>query len=335
MSSPRILTTVVGSYPLPDWLTALPSEQALVDATAVVFKTQELAGIDVVADGELYRFDINHPETNGMIDYFIRPLQHMRTSVSRGDLRDFRALSQMSFRAKPAGVVDGALGEGTLNLPRDYDRARALTKAPLKFTITSPYMLARTLLDKHYCKLDDLTYALAEILADQVAEIDAEVLQVDEANITGNPVDAAWLPAALNRIFDKVQGKPAIHLCFGNYGGQSIQKGHWQQLIGFLNALHIDHVVGELAFRGYDELVHFKDLRPDIGFGLSVIDIKRTVVETPDEIARRIELAEKLLGADRVRWVHPDCGFWMLKRSIADAKMRALVKGRDLYLGRA
>jgi 5-methyltetrahydropteroyltriglutamate--homocysteine methyltransferase len=68
MTKPRIETTVVGSYPVPDWLTALPSEQALVDATRVVLHTQERAGIDLVCDGELYRFDVNHPETNGMIE---------------------------------------------------------------------------------------------------------------------------------------------------------------------------------------------------------------------------------------------------------------------------
>src|ERR1035441_5865741 len=68
-SMPLLRTTVVGSYPAPDWLIALPSQQALIDATRVVFKTQELAGVDVVADGELYRFDVNHPETNGMIEY--------------------------------------------------------------------------------------------------------------------------------------------------------------------------------------------------------------------------------------------------------------------------
>ena len=65
-ANPRIKTTVVGSYPVPDWLVASPSEQALVDATRVVLNTQEQAGIDVVCDGELYRFDINHPETNGI-----------------------------------------------------------------------------------------------------------------------------------------------------------------------------------------------------------------------------------------------------------------------------
>jgi len=57
-------------------------------------------------------------------------------------------------------------------------------------------------------------------------------------------------------------------------------------------------------------------------------------VEGPDEVARRIERAEEMLGPGRVRWVHPDCGFWMLKRSVADRKMEALVRGRDRYLGR-
>src|SRR5688500_15436490 len=71
--SPRILTTTVGSYPVPDWLAALPSEQGVIDATRVVFNLQRQAGIDLPTDGELYRFDVNHPDTNGMIEYFIRP----------------------------------------------------------------------------------------------------------------------------------------------------------------------------------------------------------------------------------------------------------------------
>src|SRR5688572_27384228 len=71
---PRILTTTVGSYPVPDWLAALPSEQAVIDATRVVFNIQRQAGIDLPTEGELYRFDVNHPDTNGMIEYFIRPM---------------------------------------------------------------------------------------------------------------------------------------------------------------------------------------------------------------------------------------------------------------------
>ena len=81
MRPPRIRTTVVGSYPVPEWLAAAPSEQALTDATRVVLHTQEQAGIDLVCDGELYRFDLNHPETNGMIEYFVRPLSGVRADI--------------------------------------------------------------------------------------------------------------------------------------------------------------------------------------------------------------------------------------------------------------
>src|SRR3954468_6998939 len=117
---PSILTTVVGSYPIPDWLVALPSRQALIDATRVVFKTQEMAGIDVVADGELYRFDVNHPDTNGMIEYFTRALSGVRSHVTRSDIANFSRQEGMSYRAEPAGVVEGPIDEGTLNLARDY-----------------------------------------------------------------------------------------------------------------------------------------------------------------------------------------------------------------------
>lgn len=335
MSSPSIKTTVVGSYPVLDWLVAAPSRQALTDATAVVLKTQELAGIDLVADGELYRFDVNHPETNGMIEYFVRPLDNVRSRVTRADIRAFQEQKGMGFRVQPAAVVEGALGPGMLNLVDDYRRVRRLTKAPLKFTITGPHMLAKTLLDRHYGNLPALAHALAEVVAEQVREIDAEVVQFDEANLPGSPEEAEWAADALNILLDAVPTTPAVHLCFGNYGGQSIQRGTWEALIGYMNRLHVDHMVLEFAYRGYDEVAFFKDLRPEIGLGVGVIDIKRTVIETPEEVARRIELAAGAVGAERIRYVHPDCGFWMLKRNIADGKMRALVAGRDLFEGRA
>jgi 5-methyltetrahydropteroyltriglutamate--homocysteine methyltransferase len=281
----------------------------------------------------------------------------------------------MSFRSEPAGVVEGPIDEGTLNLPRDYRRARALTNHPLKFTLTGPHMLCKTLMDHHYDDREDLAMAIAHALAKQVADLNPQVLQIDEANITGHPHEAPWAAEAINVVLDAVGtgsregsgsrvrdsaretglptsvghaaspqsavGNPqsatperAVHLCFGNYGGQSIQHGTWAKLTDFLNRLHADHVVLEFAFRGYAELEHFKALRPDLAIGLGVIDIKTNTVESPDTVAARIAEGEKILGQGRIKWVHPDCGFWMNKRSIADRKMEALVKGRDLYLGR-
>ena len=107
-SEPAILTTTVGCYPVPDWLPALPSEQARLDATRVVFDTQRQAGIDLPTDGELYRFDVNHPDTNGMIEYFIRPMAGIRSQVGRSDHECFARRAAMSFRRKAAGRGGGA-----------------------------------------------------------------------------------------------------------------------------------------------------------------------------------------------------------------------------------
>ena len=333
-SKPRIQTTVVGSYPAPDWLLALPSEQAVVDATRVVLAVQEEAGIDLVCDGELYRFDPNHPETNGMIEYFVQPMAGIRTAVTFDESVAYRAQMGMRFRTRPPGVVDDAITAGTLDLPVACMRAKRLTRRPLKFTLTGPHMLAKTLVDNHYGNVAKLADAIADVLAAQVAHIDAEVVQLDEANLPGSPDEWQWAAGAINRVLDQVKTKAAVHLCFGNYGGQSIQKGAWGKLIGYLNALHVDHIVMENAHRPAEELAVFRDLRPEIGMGLGVVDIKRTEVENADDIARAIERAESVIGVGRVRYIHPDCGFWMLKRGIADAKIAALVKGRDLYEGR-
>ena len=172
-SKPRILTTTVGSYPVPDWLAALPSEQAVIDATRVVFDLQRQAGIDLPTDGELYRFDVNHPDTNGMIEYFIRPMAGISSVVGRSVTEEFSSHHPMGFRRKPAGVVTGKLGEGSLNLLADCQRAAAVAGGPFKFTVTSPYMLARTLLDHHYGNFDKLTMALGEVLAAQMPGLPA------------------------------------------------------------------------------------------------------------------------------------------------------------------
>jgi 5-methyltetrahydropteroyltriglutamate--homocysteine methyltransferase len=332
-SASRIKTTVVGSYPMPDWLQALPSEQALTDATRVVISIQEQAGIDLVCDGELSRFDVNHPETNGMIEYFVRPMSGMRSAITFDELVTYRSQPGMGFRTRPPAVVEGAVSAGTLDLPRACARARQLASKPFKFTLTGPHMLAKSLINKHYGNVPDLAMAIGDALAEQVRHLDADVVQLDEANLPGNPEEWEWAAAAINRVLDAVKTTPAVHLCFGNYGGQSIQKGRWESLINYLNALHVDHVVMETARRPADELAVFKQLRPEIGLGLGVIDIKATVIESPDSIARAIERAENLLGPGRVRYVHPDCGFWMLKRNIADGKIRALVEGRNRYEG--
>lgn len=331
----RIKTTVVGSYPTPQWLFGNTSRGALRDAVMVALKTQELAGIDVVADGELNRFNPSHPETNGMIDYFVSRMDGIRSRFSITDIRKFREDAGMAYRSEPAGIVIGEVEEGTLNLQRDFEFIRPLTCHPLKFTCTGPHMLAKVLTDRHYASRADLAMAIARVLRRQLESIDAAVVQLDEANISGHPEDREWALDAINHVLEGVRTERAVHICFGNYGGQTVQKGFWKDLLPFLNGLQADHLVLEFARRGYDELEAFRELDPRIGLGLGVVDIKDNEIESPEVIARRLHHAARLLGPERVRYIHPDCGFWMLQRSVADGKMRALAAGRNLFEGRS
>jgi 5-methyltetrahydropteroyltriglutamate--homocysteine methyltransferase len=271
-----------------------------------------------------------------MIEYFVRPLAGVRAQIGFSEWIEYSRGAATRFRTRPPGVVEGPIGAGSLNLPVACARARALTSRPFKFTLTGPHMLAKMLHDRHYRDPEKLAHALGDVLAEQVANVDADVIQIDEANLPGHPQEWKWAAATINKVLAAVpaRAKAAVHLCFGNYGGQSIQKGGWAMLMDYLNALRVDHIVMETAHRPPEELAVFKDLRPEIGFGLGVVDIKRTEVESADDIARAIEHADKVLGRGRVKYIHPDCGFWMLQRNMADGKTRALAKGRDLYEGR-
>src|SRR5258708_14457344 len=127
----------------------------------------------------------------------------------------------MRFRARPPGVVVGPLGAGTLNLSLACARARRLAAKPLKFTLTGPHMLAKTLHDLHYRSPEKLAHAIAEVLAAQVKHLDADVIQVDEANLPGHPAEWQCAAETINKVLKTLpkKAKTAVHLCFGNYGG--------------------------------------------------------------------------------------------------------------------
>ena len=197
-------------------------------------------------------------------------------------------------------------------------------------------MLARTLLDNHYRDFETLLMAIAGVLAQQVAGLPCDCLQVDEANIPGNPADAPLAANAINCVLDAFHGKRAVHLCFGNYGGQTIQKGEWRALDRLpepaprgppraRNGAPSAGRSGAAERRGpADQDRHRRDRCEDQSH-------RNRRRKSP----ARSSAPKRSLGPGRVGWIHPDCGFWMLKRSIADRKIAALAAGRDLYLGSA
>ena len=328
-------TTVVGSYPVPEWLKQCSDEETVGDALTVVMDAQRRAGVEVICDGELGRWDLERRAPGGMVERFVRPLEGVSAELTRGQLEAYRSRGEMAFRSAPPGVVVGPLGDGRLNLKQDWDRARARTEAPLKFTLSSPYLIAKTVADAHYGDLESLAMAFAELLAGQLAGIDAAVVQVDEPNLPGSHGDGALAAAAINRLLEGAEPgtERAVHLCFGNYGGQMIQHGDYGRLIDFMNALRCDHLVLETTRRSPEEVDRLGDVRADIRLGLGVIDVKDLQVEAPDLVARRIEALARRVGAERIAYLHPDCGLRVLPRTVADGKLRALVAGRDRFLG--
>ena len=114
----------------------------------------------MVSDGELMRFDPSHPETNGMVDYFVSQMDGIRKHFTLSDFDRFRADRASGYRLLSAGMVVDKIGDGTLNLPRDYEFARALTSTPLKITCTGT-MLARVLTNCFYKDVAELAMEIA------------------------------------------------------------------------------------------------------------------------------------------------------------------------------
>ena len=112
------------------------------------------------------------------------------------------------FRAKPPGVVEGPIGAGSLNLPIACARGRALATKPFKFTLTGPHMLAKMLHDRHYQDPEKLAHAIADVLAEQVKRLDADVIQVDEANLPGHPDEWKWAAATINKVLRRFPRSP-------------------------------------------------------------------------------------------------------------------------------
>src|SRR5256712_13740715 len=137
MAAP-VNATGVGSYPILPWMVGNPSRLVRRDAVMAVLKTQELAGLDLVTDGELMRFDAGHPEANGMVEYFVSRLDGIRRAFSPADFESYRADRVAGSQFLAGMFVVGPITEGSLNLPQDCEFSRSLTRLPFKFTCTGP-----------------------------------------------------------------------------------------------------------------------------------------------------------------------------------------------------
>ena len=331
-------TTVVGSYSVPEWLERLKTEyyqrrisaRHLTEIHEVAIKAavkdQELAGIDIVSDGELRR--------DNDVDYFLARIPGVHIP-QRAKTDYFDYYDAEVTRPLPEGPLTGAgAGPGAepglgLGLADDFRFTRQLTQRPVKFSFTGPFSLSRRIRDGAYSAPGDLVRALARRLnaeARELAAAGADFLQIDEPFLAGYPEHVELAVEAVNLVVEGVPATWALHVCYGNRYARPSWEGHYDFLFPAVKTARVDQIVLEFARKGLDDLRLIRQHDWDRWLGFGVIDVKSPQVETAEVVASRIRRALEYVPADRLM-VNPDCGLRHLAPEVAIAKLHAMVAG--------
>jgi 5-methyltetrahydropteroyltriglutamate--homocysteine methyltransferase len=321
-------TTVVGSYSVPEWLERLKTEyyqrrisaQHLTEIHEVAIKAavkdQELAGIDIVSDGELRR--------DNDVDYFLARIPGVHIPQrAKSDYFDYYE-AEVTRPLPELPEADAGLG-----LADDFRFTRQLTQQPIKFSFTGPFSLSRRIRDDAYQEPGALVRALARRLnaeAHALAEAGADLLQIDEPFLAGYPEQVELAVEAVNIVTEDVNVSWALHVCYGNRYARPTWEGHYDFLFPAVKAARVDQVVLEFARKGLDDLRLIRQHGWDKWLGLGVIDVKNPEVEAAELVASRIRRALEYVPADRLM-INPDCGLRHLAPEVARQKLRAMVAG--------
>ena len=318
-------TTVVGSYSVPEWLERLKTEyyqrrisaQHMAEINEVAIKAavkdQELAGIDIVSDGELRR--------DNDVDYFLARIPgvniRQRAKADYFDYYDAEVTRPLPELPEGLGLAD------------DFRFTRQVTERPIKFSFTGPFSLSRRIRDDAYSEPGDLVRALARRLnaeARELAKAGAELLQIDEPFLAGYPDQVELAIEAVNIVTEGVNATWALHVCYGNRYARPSWEGHYDFLFPAVKAARVDQVVLEFARKGLDDLRLIRQHGWDKWLGLGVIDVKNPEVEAAELVASRIRRALEYVPAERLM-INPDCGLRHLAPDVARQKLRAMVAG--------
>jgi 5-methyltetrahydropteroyltriglutamate--homocysteine methyltransferase len=325
-------TTVVGSYSVPEWLERLKTEyyQRRISAAHLgeiyevaikaAVKDQEMAGIDIVSDGELRR--------DNDIDYFLARVPGVHIAQrAKSDYYDY-------YEAEVAAPLPDD-DKTSLGLAADFAFTRTLTDRPIKFSFTGPFSLSRRIADTAYTDPADLVRALARRLnaeARLLAGAGATLLQIDEPYLAGYPEQAELAIEAVNIVTDGIPATWALHVCYGNRYARPSWEGHYDFLFPAVLAARVDQLVLEFARKGLEDLHLIKEHDWHSSLGLGVIDVKSATVESPELVAARIRRALEFVPPGRLM-INPDCGLRHLAPDVARRKLRAMVAGAAIVRG--
>ncbi len=347
-------TTMVGSYPRPAWFTqqlagrdvldafkVAPHAEAFHDATRVVIRDQEEAGLDNLTDGQMW-FDDYAMGIGSFLWYWLErthgfsseKLPHPARDKAKG--RDIWALDEAGGVA-----VDGPIARGPVRMALIYQWAQSHTARPIKACVGAGPVQLSTLAHFRSGPVKnryDLSRALADIFKAEIAELCAagcKHIQLEDLGawmpfLSGDK-DFAWVTEVVNRVMDEIPAgvERTWHFCLGNAWGNKLEgmtRGGYRAVLPHYHGVKVDKYVLDYACAEMEDIELLRELPDDKGVAVGVIDVRSLEIEHPEQVAERTRKVLKHIGAERVT-LTTDCGMKQLPRTVAIQKLRALVGG--------
>jgi 5-methyltetrahydropteroyltriglutamate--homocysteine methyltransferase len=332
-----VVTTVVGSYPQPNWLIdrerladRLPPrvrarelwrvpepflEEAQDDATRLAVQDMERAGVDVITDGEMRRESYSN---------------RFATALDGIDLDEPGVALDRTGHENPVPRVVGPIRRTRPVEVRDVEFLRSITRRRIKITVPGPFTMAQQAQNDHYADERSLALAYADAVNDELRDLKAagaDVVQIDEPYLQARPEPAReYAIEAIDRALDGIEGETVLHTCFG-YAHIVHDRPTGYPFLRELAGCAATHLSLEAAQPDLDPDV-LRDVA-DKTIVLGVLDLGSSEVETPDDVAERIRRALTVVPPERLV-VAPDCGMKYLPRGRAFRKLEAMVAGARL-----
>ncbi len=325
-------TTIVGSFPQPDWLidrqkllgrfpprvrakelwrVAEPHlQQAWEDATVLAIRAQEEAGLDIVSDGEIRRESYSN---------------RFATALDGVDLDNPGTVINRSGQANPVPRIVGRIRRRHAVEVEDLLFLKRHTTRQVKITVPGPFTMAQQAQNDFYGSEEEATMDYAAAVNEEIADLfaaGADVVQIDEPYMQAQPDKARQFGLkALNRALDGITGTTAVHICFG-YAAVVSQRPSGYSFLPELRGCSCKQVSFETAQSKLDcsVLAQLDDKQLMVG----CIDLSDMAIETPEVVAARIRRALPYVAAERVI-LAPDCGMKYLPREVAQGKLAAMV----------
>lgn len=332
-------TSLVGSYPQPDWLVDRDNlrgrfpprvralemwrvdpqwlEEAQDDATLLAIRDQERAGLDIITDGETRRESYSN---------------RFATALEGIDIENHGTALDRSGHPNPVPRIAGKIRRKHAVEVRDVEflKANVSPGKKIKMTVPGPFTMSQQAQNDHYENLADAAMDYAAAVNEEIRDLfaaGADVVQIDEPYMQARP-DAAreYGVDALNAALDGVTGTTAVHICFG-YAAIIHERPEGYSFLPEFEQCSCNQVSIETAQSGLDTAV--LTTLPNKTIILGVIDLEDMEIESPETVAERIRRALPNVDKDRVI-VAPDCGMKYLPRDVAFGKMQAMVEGTAL-----